>query len=481
MLLGVGEAVGRTLNLVDKIERPTKTRTHSHDETLDDSTTTLSEEVQHLLSFWTLFFSLSLLETLRKSPSRSSSLRTSSSISTRFRSTLQRLRYTYLRFLRLWIVPVFYRSRYFYLSLASSHPRFDLSSRIPKFPTVPFASQFSHLLSSTTYLSPRTMIRPSSFPQPLPASSDLSKLSNIPLPHTWFATSSRTTRLTKEVRWQVVKVLVLWCGLRRDSFGAKSFVFDWVLGPVVKRWRDAASEKDEEELQRFIEENRVGRARNRGRVGGNQEDYRTTATGTAPEEQDNAEPPSPTSSTHSYSPRPPPIWTTQTPPRLPSKSRDHPSSRKSDQFPTRDNIPYRLASSTHPLLNAYSVGSSIESEEGSEGSKTTRKHRRTRTGRDSLLMESPPRSLLDHRQRTRSSSSSEATSEEEEEEELGGKEFESPPRTEAEEGIQRWSTVLRLQNSLSDLDVVKSLNIEGGEEEGVEVRGLEAVGRGWSV
>lgn len=480
LILGVGEAVGRTLKLIERVENSSaKTTTATTTETLDDDEpeSTLTREIQHLLSFWTLFFTLSFYETLRTTPSsysKSSSLLIGKSpLTSRFRTSFRSLRYTYLRFLRLWIVPLFYRSRYAYQSLVLSHPKFDFSSRFPRFPSVPFASQFLHLLTPSSLYRP-TARKASSFPQPLPAASDLSAFATMPLPHSYFA-SRRTTSGTAEFRWEVVKLLLLWIGSRRDVFGAKSVLFDWILGPLVKRW---GGNEDENSGEGLI----IYRAKHRGQ--GQGQGRPTFARPSQEEEEDSSRrssheqdvetrdsysinndldddlsfPRSPSSSTTSLSlslsPRPSPkIWTTQTPPRPTRQRPPHSSidlshsldSIQHETFPTPppQNIPYRLTSSAHPLLNAYSTTS----------------HQSKGTGRDSLLLESPPR--LGIRRRLDQTT----TTDSEEEEEDGGVGSSSPPRTEAEEGIKRWATVLS----------------GTGELEKSEIVGLDSIGRGWSV
>ncbi|GAA6025891.1 hypothetical protein JCM11491_001726 [Sporobolomyces phaffii] len=477
-LVGVGEAVGRTLALVDRAECAATSPKPERE--LDDSAsgneTSWLSEAQHVLSFWTLFFSLSLFETLRTSPSKSS-LAPKTRLTTRLGNSLRSLRYTYLRFLRLWIVPLVYRSRYAYLSFIQSHPHLDLSARAPRFPSIPFAAQFAHLLTPSSYISRA----PSSFPQPLPASSGLAAYSTLPLAHSYFS-SRNTSKLTAEVRWNVVKVLLLWTGMRKDAFGAKSVLFDWFLGPIVRNWRNSGDGRfgggargtfdDKNSSSSWRSHEPPTNLRRRGQADGISP--RPSSEEQPPTEQD-LEPPSPTSSTHSYSPRPPPIWTTRTPPRTTDRKappRQFDSTTGSvSEFPTPENIPYRLASSAHPLLHASSAASSVGSDSSSTGrSKLGRRIRGGRGGgRDSLLMESPPRSLRNsngERNRMRQSDESDTTSEEEREARTGAKDFESPPRTEAEEGIQRWAAMSSHPSDAEEPRAVKS---------------LEAAGRGWTV
>ncbi|GAA5953928.1 hypothetical protein JCM3765_000696 [Sporobolomyces pararoseus] len=483
MLLGVGEAVGRTLTLIDQFNLRKKDDVQEEEEeTLSETQadqTTLYEELQHLLSFWTLFFSLSLLESLRASPSPSSLVQ-KSPIKTRFFNSLKSLRYTYLRFLRLWIVPIFYRSRYAYLALMKRHPRFDLSTRFPPFPSVPFARQFAHLLTPHTYF-PRPSSS-SSFPQPLPASSELSTfLQHLPLPHTYFSSSPTTSRLKAEFRWEVIKLLILWTGLRKDSFGAKSVLFDWILGPIVQSRRGGSKKRVTEDtadrgfsqrgpkasVSKRNDDVEATRLNNGNEIQGYSTSLNTN--------QDHLSLSSSTShsrsSSHDRLPRPPPIWTTQTPPR-PSLPPPGAICRKPFQPPRTIDVHEPPSDSTR---------SSIDTTTSSSSQGGGRRRGRGAGGRDSLLLESPPRSLRDafpdhENARRRRSYSSDATSEEEFDEKEKEEGAESPARTEAEEGIKRWATVLRLQQSETALNIV-------GEElgDGPAVKGLEAVGRGWSV
>ncbi|GAA5821829.1 hypothetical protein JCM10212_003143 [Sporobolomyces blumeae] len=512
LFLGVGEAVVRTLKLVQAEEKnrpiastsaiPPATN-RQHDGRPDQAAD--ATETQHLLSFWTLFVAVSALESLRPSP-LTSSLAARSPWTTRMRNSLRLVRQSYLRFLRMWIVPFFYRSRYHYLSLVRTYPRFDVSQRIPAFPSVPFARQFAHLLTPS-YRPPK----PSVFPQPLPVSADVATaLSTFPLPHTYFA-SATTTRLTAELRWEVVKLLVLWTGLRKDAFGAKSVLFDWILGPVVRRWtRDARGPDESTEYKIY----KVARARpNRRALDDECRSSQQQSRSIPADGRDGVEPvqeqeqeldgpdsfprsisPSPPPSPRALSPRPSPIWTTRTPPRA------HPSSASSRRpgstarhleytppaplaasesptFPTPHHVPYRLASSAHPLLQAYT---------GSNASVSPR--RSDPASRDSLLLESPPRSLsttvgLARRSRRGSSSTTSSIASRPKDDDARderSEDAESPARTEAEEGIKRWATVSRVP-AAAVVDVIDAVGDRHGVEGGGDVRSLDAVGRGWSV
>jgi len=479
LLLGVSEAVARTLNLIDRVDLRTDRSTKRNDETDDtEGDDDRTSELQHLLSFWTLFFSLSFLESLRASPSHSS-LVPKSPVKIRFFNSLKSLRYTYVRFLRVWIIPLFYRSRYAYLSLIQSNPRLDFANRFPKFPTVPFAAQFANLLTPTTYF-PRN---PTNFPQPLPAGVDLSKLQNLPLPLTYFSSSPTTSRFKAELRWEVVKLLILWTGLRKDSFGAKSVMFDWILGPIVRRRREARRRTERDAIDESEDYVSVYRMNKTGESegGGGGADDRNRGNYTTQRQiqaQDSSKLPSSPSPSHSRSsslerpPRPPPIWTTQTPPRPPTSRLDGSIYRKPFQTPSSPARNNRL----RPTPMDYTTLDQEESQSSvSDVTDSSNSFERRKGGRESLLLESPPRFLDQDKscRRRRRSYSSNVTSQDDTEE-GEEKEKDSPARTEAEEGIKRWATVLRSQHSETALELA-------GETLAGEARGLEAIGRGWSV
>lgn len=237
--------------------------------------------------------------------------------------------------------------------------------------------------------------------------------------------------------------------MRRDAFGAKSVLFDWVLGPLVRRWGGDEGENAGEGFTIYRATTREQRGTRTTRPAQEEEqeeeeeeeDYSPrpsneqdleTRDSYSLNNDDLSFPQSPVSShtsLHSLSPRPSPkIWTTQTPPRPTRRKPPHSS------IDLAQDVPYRSVSSAHPLL--YSTASTKSK------------------GRDSLLLESPPRLERRLDQTT--------TDSEEEREDKGAG---SPPRTEAEEGIKRWATLLSVK----------------GELETKEVVGLENVGRGWSV
>ncbi|GAA5941840.1 uncharacterized protein JCM15063_000794 [Sporobolomyces koalae] len=238
VLLGVGEAVGRTLDLIDKAgdcKRRDPLGNNNGDNESDNDEEGLLADAQHVLSFWTLFFSVTLYETLRTSPAAVAVH--APATSNRFRSTLSRFRQIYLRFVRMWIVPLVYRSRYAASSLLETYPR------LSRFPTLPFSPG---IIAQLVRRPTRRARRSNPFPEPLPATTDVSSwLSTIPLAHSYFVSTTRGVKPTAsdltaaEIKWNVVKLLVLWTGLRRDGFGAKSVLFDWIVGPIVKRTKRA--------------------------------------------------------------------------------------------------------------------------------------------------------------------------------------------------------------------------------------------------
>ncbi|GAA5859043.1 hypothetical protein JCM1840_003725 [Sporobolomyces johnsonii] len=497
-VLGLGEAVGRTLGVVERAEKiraetdKGKQRA-THDER--DEQDELSQEVQHLLSFWLLYALLSLLESLRSFPSRPSS--SASSAVTPLLAhplrLLRLLRHSYLRFLRLYVLPTVFRTRYAYRTLLEQHPRLDLAPLLARIPPLPLRLHLPGFLYAL--LSPPARpLKPTSFPQPLPRSSKTAfSTPALPLPIAYF---SANPAITAEVKWQLVKLLILWTGSRRDGWGAKSVLWDWVVGPVWRSWsrRDgsggAGTPEDEKREWRVV---RVVRAKTEaegdGQYAGRSPPHHRSSPDRPPTEQDHdhdpvlspspplspspASAPSPSPSLSSPLPPHPPIWSTLTPPRSRSRLYPPPSlpSPNSPAFlpppPPLQTIPYRLASSQHPLLlhshaHAHSGSATSTSRGGSSSSSGGGKRGRTMTAaaaaaaregagagggrtngvgsendkRRSLLLESPPRSPAGV-----SAALDSDDDEEEEGEEKRGRE--RAGEVEALEGIKRWATVLR--------------------------------------
>ncbi|GAA6025367.1 hypothetical protein JCM10207_001365 [Rhodosporidiobolus poonsookiae] len=233
-VLGAGEALARTVGVLRRLPArgakrdPGKESAQDDEDSQDDD-----EEVQHVLAWWTLFALLSLVDSLRATSSPTSSSSTSIfALPSRLRASLRALRHTYLRFIRLYILPPLLRLRYSARQLALRYPRLDISPHLPSSP--PFPSLFA-----------RRAVPPprGSFPQPRLHASPLSS-APLPLPWSYFLSRSTLSASTSpaaltsvsssaEKKWELVKLLLLWVGLRRDAWGAKSVLWDWVLEPFL--------------------------------------------------------------------------------------------------------------------------------------------------------------------------------------------------------------------------------------------------------
>lgn len=516
-LLGTGEAITATLNLVNSLVE--KDRLVDERKELDgdgdgdnEDDTNLRHEAQHVLSFWILFASLSLLESLRTSshPARSTGARRRG-ISTRLFDSFRTIRSTYVRFLRLWIIPLYYRSRYAYLSMIRNHPRLDVSTRFPRFPSFAFATRYAHVLAPRSLYDPsRTVRLPSTFPQPSPALFDAHRSDTLPLPHAYFAPSRRSRldaagRFSAELRWELVKLLVLWTGSRRDGFGAKSVVWDWILGPLVRKWsrsdrRDRSfdgrgSDGGAKETVDIPQHAKRGRTRvqseddrgSRAAQGGEGGD----ALARVGEEGGGVS--TPVSSSPERLPRHESIWMYRTPPANDDATRarrratspyppftlpdstlnvapsprlglDHDSSSRGPPPPSIHGSRSSRTVST-PATTATSVSGSVSSLDDAfavdgERRRGHDKRKKGIRGRDSLLMESPPTCLVldeDEELKTgtsrfsnyrRNCASPNAASEERDE----GTGF-AVGSEEAQEGIARWATSMTLKGGAASLDL----------------------------
>ncbi|GAA5999380.1 uncharacterized protein JCM10292_001247 [Rhodotorula paludigena] len=508
--LGVGEAVARTLRLLERRDQPQahpdsdKGKGRASEDAHDD----VRDEAQHLLSFWLLFAALSLLDSLRTSPSTASSRPSLFALPTRVRDQLQSLRHTYLHFIRRYILPFFLRTRWALRSVVQRYPSLDLAPHLAKLPPFPYR------LPSLSYPSSSTR-RPTSFPQPrtrpwdpLPAA--------LPLSWSYFAHpssfspspaspaySARATAAA-EARWEVARLVLLWLGLRRDAAGAKSILWDWLLRPLVRALphsrvagvRGAGGGRREEAEWRIV---RVQRGADKQ---GEEEDSapapRTShdRPRTQPDTHDElhsptlspAPSPLPYALSSSVLPLPPAAqvknpyaWTPRrtwhssgpvspspspSPAQTPRRRRSFSPAAHQRAFALQDppsratpaGVTYRYASKHHPLLAARSATSTSTSTSATDGRR-----------RESLLDESPPSSPA---MRARS-----ADGQEEEEEKDGeGSVPPTPGEEEAEEGVRRWATVLA-QVAGDELEPSGVQQVEGEEQP----LGVAAVGRGWSV
>lgn len=521
--LGVGEGLGRTVRLLE--------RRGGTDAERDED----DEETEHVLSFWLLFAALSLLDSLRTTPSTSAPSPRSSifTLPTRVRDTLRSFRQTYLHFLRLYILPTALRTRFAARELVQRYPSLDPAPHLARLPSLPRFLPSPFITPPATPMAPHR--RTSTFPQPRSRPWDPLPTS-LPVSWSYFAypssfspspsipAYSARAMAAAEARWELIKLLILWTGLRRDAFGAKSLVWDWIVGPVVGAMPGRAEGK--ETVWKVVKEARQEKGKDKPELEPRvSQDRPRTA-----QDSDHSPPPStspflPLHQRPISPPLPPPaapsvVSTTSssaansytwTPRRAgfyrPSHSSSHPSSfstprRLQSASPTPSSsttgarspftlqspppgrafglsmpmpvattpqgVTFRFASSQHPLLGprATSTGTVVSS--GAAGRK-----------RDSLLFESPPRSPVGIMVR----GGSVGSSDEEEGLSLDDAEAEAdedlePPPTpgeqEAEEGARKWATVL------AEAQADGRLAGDGEAVEG-EAKAGPAGRRGWSV
>ncbi|BGP14122.1 hypothetical protein JCM10213v2_002062 [Rhodosporidiobolus nylandii] len=236
--LGVGEALQRTVRVLRRAEGKEAKQKGSEAGAADEQDAQAQqEETQHVLSFWLFFAVLSLFDSLRASSPTSAPPSSLFALPTRARTALRTLRHTYLRFLRLYILPPLLRARYAAKQLAQRYPRLDLSPHAAKFPSLTLPALLQRRAAPSSAL-PRP-----SFPQPR-AFAGSSLPADLPLSWSYFAPSAaispavspaarEAARQSAEKRWELVKLLLLWAGLRRDGWGAKSVVWDRLLAPLL--------------------------------------------------------------------------------------------------------------------------------------------------------------------------------------------------------------------------------------------------------
>ncbi|BGP30312.1 hypothetical protein JCM10296v2_002066 [Rhodotorula toruloides] len=502
----VGEAFGRTVKLLERERRAGTGAVGEEDD----------EETEHVLSFWLLFAGLSLLDNLRTTPSTAAPSPRSSifTLPTRVRDTLRSFRQTYLHFLRLYILPTALRTRFAARELVQRYPSLDPAPHLARLPSLPrfFPSPFV-AAPPTASAPPR---RVSTFPQPRSRPWDPLPTS-LPLSWSYFAypssfspspsvpAYSARAMAAAEARWELVKLLILWTGLRRDALGAKSVVWGWIVGPIVGSL-PGRSEGRETVWKVVKEARRDERVEQEPRVS---QDRPRTA-----QDSDHSPPPSTSRFLPLEQPPPPPsapsvistassaansyTWTprragcyrpsasehpsaSSTPRKLRSSSPTPSTSTAGARSPfmlqspppgrafalplpgavaaTPQGVTYRFASSQHPLLGprAASTSAISRAQEGRGG---------RRGKRDSLLFESPPRSPVGLGGSSSAEEEGQGLNSEDQEADSDLDPPPTPGEQEAEEGARKWATVL----AEAALD---------GEEEREEER--KAGGSGWSV
>ncbi|BGP38199.1 hypothetical protein JCM10449v2_002128 [Rhodotorula kratochvilovae] len=501
--LGLGEALGRTVRLLQRADSAAagganakgKARARSDDADEQD----VVEETQHVLSFWLLVAALSLFDTLRSTPSGAAAIPSSRlaflALPERVRTALRSVRHTYLHFIRLYILPTVLRARWAGRAFIERNPSFNPAPHLAKLPALP---SFPYTLPSFASSRPT---RVGSFPQPRSRPWDPLPMS-LPLSWSYFAYPSSFSPspalpaysaracAAAEARWEALKLVLLWAGLRRDAWGAKSLVWDWVVGPLLSALPRPGAE--EGTVLRVVREPRAPPAVTAplDRPHPSQDDPLPPSP--APSSLASATPqrpyahhparggaayPSPSPHAYAYSlawtpPRAAPASVASartsshapTPRLVRSPSFSHASTRTASPRPFVLHDPpagragvagYRSAAAEHPLIPVQGPG------------------RAARAERDSLLFEeSPPRSpLLGGAEGYGSAGSAH-------EEDAEGDASDVPPPTpgeeEAEEGARRWAAVLaeaQAQGRLAELEeAVRAA--EGGAHGG---------GSGWSA
>ncbi|POY76711.1 putative Methionyl aminopeptidase [Rhodotorula taiwanensis] len=240
--LAVGDVVKRTVDLLVNLgetgEVSRKQRRQSQQDRERDNDDA-RQETQHVLSFWLLVALLSLAESFRTTPRHPLVVSPSASVSARLAATLRRVRHAYLQFLRRYILPTLLRTRWAAQRFVSTYPSFDPAPVLAKLPTVP-----GHYYLRLPFTTPRARPRPAaSFPQPSAHASDRPPRGTGPMPLAWawfLASSSSTTTpasssntTAAEIRWTLLKLIVLLMGQRTDALGARNVLWTWGIEPLV--------------------------------------------------------------------------------------------------------------------------------------------------------------------------------------------------------------------------------------------------------
>lgn len=200
-LLGLTEAIVRSLKILESFDANAGLA-----QVESEHNQRQQHEIKHLLSFWIVYGLIALLEALRAPPTSATSVLAP-------RPFLARL------------APVTRTFRALLQRIATGYPGF-------------------------AFLAPTRRPQRRPFPQPRPRISDVPALP---------AQSLAAAYLSSEVKYRIVKLLVLWTALRQDGWGA-SFLWDWVLGPIAAVARKRAEEQGPDE------EMGIGRPRRKKRV-----------------------------------------------------------------------------------------------------------------------------------------------------------------------------------------------------------------------
>lgn len=296
-VLGAGEAVLRTVRLLDE-----RDEAEEGTEEEQEQRRRHKEDTKHMLCFWLVYSAISISQSLRATTSATPLL---------MRQPLTQRLAPLLRRLRALLRPLTMR-----------------------YPTLAF-------LAPSAQPAPR---RPGAFPQPRPFL-PLANLPRPPLPVAW---------LSSEVKYRLIKLLVLWTALRQDGWGA-SAIWDWVLGPIlsVKRSRrvERGAGKTRRRVKVVLEEELV-------EDGGSQSPRQDVFAGSECSSSSTTTSPTYGRGRHYEGDTSLSSGTSESP-------YTHSSSSSSTAFPTPNGIPFRLTSSSHPirggLQSEYTAPGRLES------------------------------------------------------------------------------------------------------------------------
>lgn len=181
------------------------------------------EEIKHLLSFWSLFSTITILQSYLVNPR--STVTTTTAYASTITTVIYQLRRRLIK-LHRFLTPL----------IASLIAKLLTSLPTLPLPVLPILSPklqslFTYLISITPRISlpststSTTTKRLVKHPQPLslsPASRYTAATLLLPLPSLLF---------DSKIKYEVGKLLFLWIASRRDGYGA-SWIWDWVLGPI---------------------------------------------------------------------------------------------------------------------------------------------------------------------------------------------------------------------------------------------------------
>ncbi|BGP54109.1 hypothetical protein JCM8202_003108 [Rhodotorula sphaerocarpa] len=273
-LIAVGDVVRRTVGFLAALAHPAEreddnAETDSSAPRRDLDTDAIRDEAQHLLSFSLLVALLSLAEQFRTTPRHPLATTPTAGFASRLQARLRAARHAYLQFLRRYILPSVLRLRWAAVRFVATYPQFDPAPLLAKLPALPPVVPSSLDLPLRAWKARRGTARvTTSFPQPSAHASDRPPrgLGPVPLAWSWFLPSTTPSprggsslaaasadlagSTGAEVRWTMVKLLLLLLGQRTDALGARNVLWRWGIEPLVgvsKRWRGSVVEGGQEE------------------------------------------------------------------------------------------------------------------------------------------------------------------------------------------------------------------------------------------